>query len=56
MGRPEFPRTLADGHDLAAGLTPETRGFINDAFVHAASGKTFETLNPVTGEILAQIG
>ena len=31
------------------------RNFINGEFVDAASGKTFETLNPATGEVLASV-
>ncbi|WP_104202020.1 aldehyde dehydrogenase [Billgrantia saliphila] len=40
---------------MAAGLAFESRAFIDDAFVDAASGDTFETRNPATGEILAQV-
>ena len=29
--------------------------FINNQFVHAASGKTFPTYNPATGEVLAKV-
>ncbi|MCC6744660.1 MAG: aldehyde dehydrogenase family protein [Acidobacteria bacterium] len=29
--------------------------FINGQWVHAASGKTFDTYNPATGEVLAQV-
>lgn len=55
MSRPEPPKTLADWQALAAGLTLESRAFIDDAFVEAASGETFETLNPATGERLARV-
>ncbi|WP_373190543.1 aldehyde dehydrogenase [Halomonas sp.] len=55
MSRPESPKTLADWQALAAGLTLESRAFIDDAFVDAASGETFDTLNPATGEVLARV-
>ncbi|MGM0914022.1 MAG: aldehyde dehydrogenase [Pseudomonadota bacterium] len=63
MSRPEMPRTLADWQqratDLTAALTSakglETRAFINDVFVDAASGETFESVNPATGEVLARV-
>ncbi|WP_280546636.1 aldehyde dehydrogenase [Halomonas sp. 11-S5] len=55
MSRPEPPKTLADWQALAAGLPLESRAFIDDAFVAAASGETFETLNPATGERLARV-
>jgi len=32
---------------------PQTKLFINNEWVDAASGKTFETLNPTTGEVIA---
>uniref|UniRef100_UPI00356A8A01 aldehyde dehydrogenase n=1 Tax=Halomonas sp. TaxID=1486246 RepID=UPI00356A8A01 len=44
-----------DWHALAQSLTLETRAFIDDAFVDAASGETFETIDPATGEILARV-
>ena len=31
------------------------RMFINNQFVPSASGKTFPTYNPATGEIIAQV-
>ncbi|MDW7746124.1 aldehyde dehydrogenase [Halomonas sp.] len=55
MSRPVPPKTLADWQALAAGLTLESRAFIDDAFVEAASGETFDTLNPATGERLARV-
>ncbi|SEK58938.1 aldehyde dehydrogenase [Halomonas daqiaonensis] len=55
MSRSEAPKTLADWQALAAGLSLESRAFIDDAFVEAASGETFETLNPATGELLARV-
>ncbi len=47
--------THADWQRLAGDLRFETRAFIGDAFVDAADGATFETLNPATGEVLARI-
>lgn len=55
MSRTAPPKTLADWQALAAGLTLESRAFIDDAFVDAVSGETFETLNPATGERLARV-
>jgi len=55
MSRSAPPKTLADWQALAAGLTLESRAFIDDAFVDAVSGETFETLNPATGERLARV-
>ncbi len=48
---------------MATSILPEVREFlngpkkllINGQFVEAASGKTFETLNPATGEVLARV-
>ncbi|PXX99594.1 aldehyde dehydrogenase [Halomonas sp. LBP4] len=55
----EAPKTRDDWHALAQSLTQpltlESRAFIDDAFVDAASGATFDTLNPATGETLARI-
>ncbi|TFH88029.1 aldehyde dehydrogenase [Billgrantia azerbaijanica] len=49
------PQTLADWQALAASLTVESRAFVDDAFVDAASGETFATVNPATGETLAEV-
>ncbi|OSQ51731.1 aldehyde dehydrogenase [Marivita geojedonensis] len=40
---------------IAAGLTLPTGAFINGGFRSAASGSTFDTINPATGEVLAKI-
>ena len=40
---------------LAAGLTLPTNSFIDGSYRPAASGKTFETVNPATGETLASV-
>ncbi|MDW5378950.1 aldehyde dehydrogenase, partial [Halomonas sp. HP20-15] len=45
----------ADWQRLAGELTFETRALIGDAFVEAASGETFETVNPATGQLLARV-
>ncbi|MCG6656485.1 aldehyde dehydrogenase [Halomonas campisalis] len=51
------PQNRADWQALAETLIPslETRAFIDDAFVDAASGETLETLNPASGETLAHV-
>ncbi|MBB3189744.1 aldehyde dehydrogenase [Halomonas cerina] len=53
--RIEAPKTRDDWQALAAALTFETRAFIDDESVAAASGETFETRNPATGEVLARV-
>nr|WP_298375455.1 aldehyde dehydrogenase [uncultured Halomonas sp.] len=45
----------ADWQRLAGDLRFETRAFINNAFSDAASGETFETINPATGKTLASV-
>ncbi|MDF3918088.1 aldehyde dehydrogenase [Salinicola salarius] len=49
--------TLADWQARAAALTAslETRAFIDDEFVAAESGETFATINPATGDTLADV-
>ena len=42
-------------HDAAAKLRFETRAFIDGKFIQSRSGKSFETLNPVTGKVLAKV-
>jgi gamma-glutamyl-gamma-aminobutyraldehyde dehydrogenase len=42
-------------HDAAAKLRFETRAFIGGKFVQSRSGKSFETLNPATGKVLAKV-
>nr|WP_255777371.1 aldehyde dehydrogenase [Halomonas desiderata] len=46
---------MADWQARAAELSFESRAFIDDSFVAAESGATFESRNPATGEILAQV-
>ncbi|NRB54903.1 MAG: aldehyde dehydrogenase [Salinicola sp.] len=49
--------TLADWQARAAAVTAnlETRAFIDDEFVAAESGETFATVNPATGDTLADV-
>jgi len=50
------PVTLPDLHkDVADFLSKPRRMLIDGKWVEALSGKTFETYNPATGEVLAQI-
>lgn len=44
-----------DFHGEAEKLKPETRAFIDGAYVEASSGETFETVNPATGKVLAAV-
>lgn len=47
--------THADWQRLAGELTHETRAFIGQRFVEAASGERFAVVNPATGETLAEV-
>ena len=40
---------------IAAGLSFPTQAFIDGSFRPALSGKTFDTVNPATGEVLAKV-
>ncbi|NGO53869.1 aldehyde dehydrogenase [Allomesorhizobium camelthorni] len=40
---------------IAAGLNLPTQAFIDGSFRPAKSGRTFDTLNPATGEVLAKV-
>lgn len=42
-------------HDRASKVKPETRLFIGGRFVDAAAGARFQTLNPTTREVLAEV-
>ncbi|RUX52588.1 MULTISPECIES: aldehyde dehydrogenase [unclassified Mesorhizobium] len=44
-----------DFHAEAKTLKFETRAFIDGAYVAAKSGETFETVNPATGKLLANV-
>lgn len=47
--------TTGEYKSIAAGLSFPTLAFIDGAFRAAASGQTFTTTNPATGEVLAEI-
>jgi gamma-glutamyl-gamma-aminobutyraldehyde dehydrogenase len=49
------PLTAAEYKAIAAGLQLPTNAFVDGAFRPAKSGKTFQTTNPATGEVLAEI-
>ena len=40
---------------IAAQLSPPSQAFIDGGFRSAVSGKTFETVNPATGDVLANV-
>ena len=41
--------------EIRGKLKPETRNFIDGKFVAAKKGKTFETINPATGAVIATV-
>ncbi|MEL6464996.1 MAG: aldehyde dehydrogenase [Pseudomonadota bacterium] len=47
--------TTEEYKSIAASLTPATSAFIDGGFRPAASGQTFPTMNPATGEEIAQV-
>ncbi|MCA1973974.1 MAG: aldehyde dehydrogenase family protein, partial [Caenispirillum sp.] len=47
--------TLAYWKDKAATLAPEGRMFIDGRFVDAVGGGRFETVNPATGAVVAEV-
>ncbi len=47
--------TFEDWKARAAALNFRNQAFIDGKFVDAASGKTFESINPATGEVLAHV-
>jgi acyl-CoA reductase-like NAD-dependent aldehyde dehydrogenase len=49
------PLDRAAWHRLAAELKPETRCFIDGDFSAAIKGGTFESINPATGEVIAEV-
>ncbi|TLF47361.1 aldehyde dehydrogenase family protein, partial [Halomonas urmiana] len=59
MSPTRHPTTREEWQALAAELTVEqgleTRAYIDDAFVDAADGATLTTVNPATGEALAEV-
>ena len=40
---------------LAETIRPETKAFIDGRFVDSASGKSFDTINPATGKVVASV-
>ena len=42
-------------HKAAGKLKPETRHFIDGKFVASKKGKTFQTINPATGDVIAEV-
>ncbi|WP_119460946.1 aldehyde dehydrogenase [Rhodospirillaceae bacterium SYSU D60014] len=42
-------------HRYAGELKPETRMFIDGEFVDAKKGRTFKSINPATGEVIAEV-
>jgi acyl-CoA reductase-like NAD-dependent aldehyde dehydrogenase len=50
-----LPETRQGWQSLADSLSIRNRALIDGALVDAASGKTFETINPATGRVLAQV-
>lgn len=49
------PQNLADWQALAATLRFETRAFVDGGFVPAMNGDTLTSINPATGETLAEV-
>ncbi|MBU67035.1 MAG: aldehyde dehydrogenase [Cupriavidus sp.] len=47
--------TAAEYAAIADKITLPTRAFIDGTFVRAVSGKTFQTTNPATGQVLTEI-
>jgi len=45
----------AGWHKLADNLEPETRCFIDGDFIAAKDGGRFETINPATGDVIAEV-
>src|SRR5262245_14889571 len=42
-------------HKAAGKLKPETRHFIDGKFVSSKKGRTFQTINPATGDVIAEV-
>ncbi|MEM7359117.1 MAG: aldehyde dehydrogenase family protein [Pseudomonadota bacterium] len=47
--------SLADWQNLAESIQIESRLFINGEYVDAQAGKTFESVNPANGQLLANV-
>lgn len=50
-----IPTNQAEWQSLAKTLTFETRAYIEGAFVNAKNGATLSTVNPATGDVLAEV-
>ncbi|EIJ44352.1 NAD-dependent aldehyde dehydrogenase [Beggiatoa alba B18LD] len=48
-------KTLTDWQQLASRVQLPTQAFIDGRYVNALSGQTFATVNPATGQVLAQV-
>src|SRR5579864_5461826 len=48
------PKTIS-WHERSRSLDIRTKAFINGNYVDAASGATFDTINPGTGKLLARV-
>src|SRR3979490_627820 len=49
-----IPETQS-GHERAATLSSPPRAFIDGRYLDAASGATFDSINPATGKLLARV-
>ena len=47
--------SYSDWTSLAKTISPETKSFVNGAFVDSVSGSTFDVINPATEELLASV-
>jgi gamma-glutamyl-gamma-aminobutyraldehyde dehydrogenase len=50
-----IPTTAPQWRERAAGLTPRTRAFIGGKTVEPLDGRTFDTVDPATGRVLARV-
>lgn len=49
------PASYADWKSKASSLNFRNQAFINGKFVHAASGKTFDCISPINGQVLTKV-
>jgi len=49
------PHPATNWHERAARLSLRTRAFVDGRYVDAASGETFDCVNPANGRVLAQV-
>lgn len=47
--------SFSEWNDLAAKIKPPSQLFINGRFEDSASGKTFDSINPATGEVITAV-